>query len=310
MNKILDKLDKLFLRKTFGAYYNKGLEYYEKKNYEKAIEFFEIAMNMPNFKPQVYYNLGLAYQKSNKFVDAIVYYQTFLNYEPSDYDATYNLGLAYYYNFNFSKAIEMFKHCLKIKKDTDNYKALTLSYIENNQIDKALETSMELFENYEQNRELFFIVAKSIESKNKFNKNYALIDKAIELYSKMLEKNDRDIEAYLAISICYAKKANWDLSVKNCLAALEIDPNSYDGNNQMGLIYYCNEKLNDAIIYYKEALKTKETSKAYLNLAYAYERAKKTKLAKETFKLLLKKYPEIKSKEEIKKRIRILTNNY
>lgn len=307
MIKLFEKFNEMFLPKTFSAYYNKGLELFEKNELDKAIDFFEMAANMPNRNPAVLYNLGLAHQKLNQFQDAIIFYQAFLSYEPEDYDTLYNLGLAYYENSNFSKAIENFERCLKIKPNGDNYKNLILAYIDNNQFDKILEITEELFQDYDKNRELFITAVKTIESKNKFfNKDYFFLDKAIELYSKMIEKNPLDTDAYLAISIAYAKQAKWDLAVFNCLKALDIEPKSCDINNQMGLIYYCNNKMEDAIIYYEESLKIKECPKVYSNLAYAYEKARKTEKAIEVFKLLLKNYPEIKTKNEIKNHIRIL----
>lgn len=298
----------IFRNKGFAFFYNVGIDFYNKKDYENAILNFKLALEKKNIKPQVYYNLALTYQSINDYDRAIVTYSKFLELNPNDYDGLYNLALTYKMKENNFKAIEFFEKCLAIKKDADGVRALTLAYLEQNEMQKAIDFAQEVFEKDINGTDLYYVIAKVFESKNPFGKDFTYIDKAIEMYLKITEKDSKYFDAYLAISICYAKKGELGKSVDFCQNALSVNSKSYEANNQMGLVYYCCEELSDAIKYYERALQINPDNdyKIYSNLGYAYEKIGEKSKSINIFKQMITKFPESPALEEVKKHLRVL----
>lgn len=309
LTKVKEYIQKIFSgKKDFGFFYNSGVDLYARQEYEKAINNFKLAIEQKDVKPQVYYNLALSYQSMKDYDRAIVTYNKFLELNPTDYDGLYNLALVYFTKENFSKSVEFFEKCVEIKQDEDGIKAFILAYISNNDIQKAIDYAQKILETKENGTDLCYIIAKTFENKNSFNKDFKYVDIAIEIYSKIVEKDPKFFDAYLSISICYAKKGEWGKSVDFCEKALEANPKSYEANNQMGLVYYCCDEIKEAIQYYEIALKLKPSGdyKVYSNLAYAYEKIGQIDNAIKIFTKLVSKFHQCPAKDEIKNHLRIL----
>lgn len=295
-------------KNTFEAFYNSGIDSFNRKDYEKAIKFFKQALEQEHVRPQVYYNIGLTYQSMKDYDLAIASYKKFLDANPEDYDGLYNIALAYFKQNNYSKAIEYFKKCLETKSEDDVIKALVTAHLSNNEVQEASELSFCVLETQKNRLDLFYQLARIFENKNVAGKDFTLIDKAIEMYLKVIERNPKYFDAYLQISICFAKKGEWEMSVEFCNKALEMKPDSYEANNQMGLVHYCSGEVKQAIGFYETALKLKPEGdyKVYSNLAYAYEKIAQYDKAIKIFTKLLSKFHEFPAKEEIKNHLRVL----
>lgn len=294
--------------KTFECLYNTGIDYFGKHDYQNALKYFKWATEKKGIKPQVYYNLALTYQCTKEYDRAIVNYNKFLESSPKDHDGLYNLALVYYLKENYAKSVEFFEKCIKVERDEDSIKALTLAYLNNNEVEKAIKFSNEILELPDEGERLYYVVAKAFENKNNLNKDFKYIDKAIEMYSKLLEKNPKNFDAYLSISISHAKKGEWEESIDYCKKAIDVNPASYEANNQMGIVYYCCNQVKDSIDYYEKALDLKPEGdyKIYSNLGYAYEKIGEIDKAVKIFSKLVQKFPNIPAKDEIKNHLRIL----
>lgn len=299
---------KFLIGNTFERYYNSGIDAYNKKNYQKAIELFKLAIEQKNPKPQVYYNLALTYQSLKDYDRALANYSHFLTIYPQDYDGLYNIALVYSLRGNHEKAVEFFEKCVEIKKEADSVRALVNEYLDNNQYEQAVDFSNQILESEKNGIQLYLQIAKVFENKNPFAKDYKLIDTAIEMNMKIIEIDPKIFDAYLSLSFCYAKKGEFGKSVDFCEKALVENPNSYEANSQMGLVYYCSNEVEEAIKYFEKALKINPDTdyKIYSNLAYAYEKIGKNDKASKIFLQLLQKFSEFPAKQEIKHHLRIL----
>ena len=308
IKKYIGEKIKFSMGRNFEYFYNSGIDAYGQKKYEKAINNFKLAVKQKGIQPQVYYNLALTYQCVKDYDMAIPTYHKFLELNPKDYDGLYNLALTYYLNENFSKAAEFFEKCVEIKKDEDGIKQLILTYLSQNELLKVLKFADDIFQFPQGGIRLYYMIAKVLENKNSFNKDFVYIDKAIEMYSKIIEKDPDFFEAYIAISICYAKKGAFEDSVDFCQQALEVNPKSYEANNQMGLVYDCCNDGQEAVKYYEKALELnpKEDYKIYSNLGYTYEKIGQYDKAIKIFSQLISRFPQCPAKEDIKNHLKTL----
>ena len=288
---------------TFDAYFSKGLELYEKKEFSLAIKAFELALRQHNAQSFANYNLALAYQQIEDFENAMKYYKLFLNAFPDDQSSLYNIALLYFKKEEYSKSSEYFLKSFNSKPDETTAKAIAQSYIYNKDIDKLLIFIDEILQNPKYDKNLAYVIAKEIEEIAPSFRNKDLIDKVLGIYLKILEADPHHFESLISVSLEYGKQGNWANAVIYCQKALQERPNSFRANNQMGLTYYCCEDFKNSIVYYKKAfnINSKTEPKIYSNLAYAYEKLGKNEEALKLLKDLIIKFPNCPEKEIIKK---------
>ena len=285
---------------TFDAYFTKGLELYDAKKYKLAIEFLKIALSQSNAQSFANYNLALTYQQINNNEDALIYYEKFLEHYPKDKSALYNTALIYFDKEDYKEASKYFFKCFEQEQSKENVIALTKCYVQLENISK-LNDLIEYIFNSNCKNDCALEVAKIIENGYAI-KNPEMLDFALDVYSKLLQEDNKNFDAALAISIVYSKKGDWKNAIDYCEKALELNPKSYEANNQMGLTYYCAEEMDSCIYYYEKAFKLnpKTDYKIYSNLAYAYEKIGKIEDAINLFKDLITKFPNCPIKDNIK----------
>lgn len=291
---------------TFDAYFTKGLELYENKKYKLAVEMFKIALSQRNAQDFANYNLALAYQQMNYNDEALKYYEKFLEFYPKDQSALYNIALIYFNQDDYDNAAKYFLNCFEENQNKDNIIALTKCFVKLEQFEKLTDL-IEFIFNSKYKNEWAFEVAKIIEQGQAI-KNPELLDLSRGIYTRLYEEDNKNFDATLALSLVYAKKGNWKNAISYCIKALEINPKSYEANNQMGLTYYCSDDIESCLYYYKKAfqLNNKTDYRIYSNLAYAYEKAGKIDEAIPLFKDLILKFPNCPIKENIKEHTKIL----
>jgi len=74
--------------------FQQGNEYFQKKQYDNAIESYRKLVNSGYEGTALYYNLGNAYYREGKIGYAILYYEKALKLSPGDEDIKHNLALA------------------------------------------------------------------------------------------------------------------------------------------------------------------------------------------------------------------------
>lgn len=291
---------------TFDAYFSKGVELYDEKKYKLAIEFFKTALSQSNAKPFANYNLALAYQQVKNENEALKYYESFLESYPKDQSGLYNTALIYFNKEEYEKASKYFFESFRQLQDKDNITSLTKCYMKMNQVEKVRDLVEYIF-NSDCDNDCAFEVAKIIEQGHALT-NPELLDFALKIYMKLYEENPEHFESVLAISLVYAKKGDWKKAIEYCTIALQLNPKSFEANNQMGLTYYCAEEMDSCLYYYEKAFKlnSKTDYRIYSNLAYAYEKVGRIDEAIALFKELITKFSNFPTKEEIKNHTKIL----
>lgn len=288
---------------TFDAYFSKGLELYDKKNFKLAIKSFKLALQQSNAQNFANYNLALAYQQTNDFENALKCYEKFLQEFPEDQSSLYNIALMYFNKKDYDKSGEYFLKSFLIKPDEATTQAITQTFLKSNKTEELLKFIDEIFTNPKYDKNLAYVAAKEMEISAPTLSDKNLINKVLEIYLRLLEVEPRHFEALISVSLEYGKMGDWTNATLYCQKALKEHPNSFRANNQMGLTYYCGEDFVNSILFYEKAFKinSKTEPKIYSNLAYAYEKVGREEEALKLLKDLIIKFPNCPEKEIIKK---------
>ena len=177
------------------VYYHKGNAYFEKGQYEKAIENYNMAILLNPTFSESYFARALSYYYLKNFDKAIADYTKASELDPNNPVIYNNKGDAYYRKKEFDKAIE------------DYEKAIMLN-------DKYLKAYY--------NRGLSYACKEDFES-------------AIKDFTKVIELNPNFAEAYHVRGLAYDYLNRLDDAVKDYNKALELNPNLEEAKQHLEL---------------------------------------------------------------------------
>lgn len=98
---------------------SKADEYMQNGNFERAIEYYQSALNSDPYNTDIHLNLAKTYGFNNQYKEAIPHLQAYLNRNPEDIENITLLGENYKKAGMFSKAIECFNKALGIEPNYD-----------------------------------------------------------------------------------------------------------------------------------------------------------------------------------------------
>ena len=166
------------------AYNNRGLAWYEKGEYDKALENYNKAIELnPNYA-KAYNNCGLVWDEKEEYDKAIENYNKAIELDPNYIDAYNNRGNAWYEGGEYDKALA--------------------------DCDKTIELDPK-YSNAYYNRGLLW------DEKEEY-------DKALEDYNKAIELNPNHANAYNNRGSVWGHKKEYDRAIKDFNKSLEIDP--------------------------------------------------------------------------------------
>ena len=81
------------------------------------------------------------------------------------------------------------------------------------------------------------------------------LDKAIEIYRSLLDRDAGDVQAHLGISLTYTKKLNYKLSFEHATEAIRLDPTSARAHALAGLSLLRSGLIRDATLVLNDAFR-------------------------------------------------------
>ncbi len=113
-----EALKNIFYRTPELAYFNIGLGYHNKGEYEVAFENFGKAVeHNPNYS-LAYYNMGITLGEMNRFKASIVAYEKAIKFSPGYIDAHFSMGQALVKNKEKRRALKAFKKVIEIAPES------------------------------------------------------------------------------------------------------------------------------------------------------------------------------------------------
>lgn len=99
------------------AYFNRALSYYQMKNFDKSVADYTKSMELDPQNPIIYNNRGDAFYRKQDFQSAVKDYDKAINLNPNYLKAFYNRGLSYASIEEYEKAVEDFTKVIQLKED-------------------------------------------------------------------------------------------------------------------------------------------------------------------------------------------------
>jgi len=117
---------------------NLGDLYYRRKDYPKAIQEFQKAINLkPNYG-DAYHNMANVYHQMNNDDDALTNYKTALTFNPAIWQSNLNIAAIYYNRGDLQNAIDYLEKAAQIAPNNiDIYNNLASLYLKTGNMDKA-----------------------------------------------------------------------------------------------------------------------------------------------------------------------------
>ena len=121
--------------------YSKGIELSEKQNYQKAISYFQKALNIDSLFAFAWDNMGLCYRKLDKYDDAIYAYSKSLELDPLGLMPLQNIAVAYKYKKEYQKSLAAYETLAEVdSKNPEVYYGIGLLYAYSlNDLEKGLD---------------------------------------------------------------------------------------------------------------------------------------------------------------------------
>ena len=122
------------------AYFSRALTYYKLKEYDKAVEDYTKATEYDPKNPTIYNNRGDCYYRKQDYMSAIKDYDKAALLNPSYMKAYYNRGLCYASLEQYEKAIEDFAKVVELKPDfAEAFHLRGISYEYSGDMDSAID---------------------------------------------------------------------------------------------------------------------------------------------------------------------------
>lgn len=280
-------------------YYNKkGLGFYQKKEYDNAIEYFYKALTVDKHNTQAYNNLAMSYWLKNNPRDAIkffkkansinrsytqplvnlaavyrqlgdkknqfYYLQKAIKLNPGDYLAYYSLGDYYRYEGQYPQAIESYKEVVKINaKYADAYLNLAICFFETEDFNYALIALNQYKEIHPDSDYAYLLAAKTNLALCNYIEAKTNIQKAIGI-------NDcREYQFELAKIDYYLADYSSSVEILQSLAATSETAEIY---NYIGLCNYKLKNIDEAISDFNKTIGLDASRPVYYyNLAQCYK---------------------------------------
>lgn len=239
--------------KNASGQYQLGRCAFNRKNYSRALKFYNKALSLKKGKyPRALNSIGLTYVRMGQVEKGIEYYKKAIKINHKYHTAWYNLALSLEKVGDDIKAEQAFLTAIQYKPDyAQAWYNLGTIYIRQNQVDKAIQAN-----------------EKAIESKPNYLKaqlNLAVIytqnqqfDRAIMQYEKILEHNPSYALAWINMGIAHYLQNQLDKAREELQHGRELDPENVAALNYLALLDVKSKNYAQAIDLLKQAIAKQE----------------------------------------------------
>ena len=223
-------------------------------DFEKVFSTLKKAIRKDPEHPILLNKIWLAAEMSGLYQESANFHKELIENYPYSFLAWYNLGQAYFCLERFEDAAEAFEYSFIINKDFDIA--------------------------YKDSAESYIMIKQ--------------FDKALKIYEEFLERPAPDSDTHAKVGLCYEHLGQILLAKDHYLKSLEINPSNSMALFRLGECFMADEKWDDAIHFYNQAIEADSDREEYLiAIAEAYFKNKNTTQAKIFFQKATDMAPEL-----------------
>jgi tetratricopeptide (TPR) repeat protein len=228
------------------ANHYKGNVASDRKDYTKAIEYYEKSIQADPKYAYPYNGLGNFYKEQKEYAKAIEYYEKAIQADPN-FAYPYNgLGNVYQEQKEYAKAIEYYEKAIQADPNFAHpYNGLGNVYQEQKEYAKAIE----YYEKSIQADPDFAHPYNGLGNVYQEQKEYA---KAIEYYEKSIQADPKYAYPYNGLGIVYYEQSEYGKAIKNYERAIELDSGIDAPIYNLANSFFAEGKFEAALEYYKK----------------------------------------------------------
>jgi tetratricopeptide (TPR) repeat protein len=165
-----------------STYHNLGVVEYRKGNYDKAIEYHELAVKAYPKYPEAYNDMGSCYLKLGNKEKALEMYTKADESSATYAESRYNAGLIYMKRKDYPNAIKKFEEALEIRPDYIKAKMqLSFAFFYTERIDEAISLTRELISLEPVNATHHYNLGAMLKAKKQYEEAKAEFEEALKL---------------------------------------------------------------------------------------------------------------------------------
>lgn len=225
---------------------DKALELFQKKEYKKAIDAFQVVLENEEESAEIYNNIGVAYSNTGDYKNAETYLNKALNLNPNLPQIYLNMSDVYYRQKEISYAIE----CLRAGETAlpDNtviphYLARIL--MEDAQLDLAIDELDKILEKEPDNYDAYYDLGRVYFELGNW-------EGAISNFENILEYKDQNELIYFYLAQAYEANDEIDKAISNYLKSTAINNSFHPAFKKLGMLFMARGDKEDAIEYFED----------------------------------------------------------
>lgn len=238
-----------------------GIDFFEKKDYENALAYFDLALDEDPMNAEIHYYMGMCYKENN--VDmAVTEFLNAIKLDPTYIDAYYMLGVAYMALKQYQRASNYFEKVLEL--DPKHQEALFQLGL----INTILEKNNSAFEFLQEISD----VESNILIKYYIGINYVKIEKYAQaelIFNEVISKDPDFIPAYLGLGYVYLGLGNWSAGIDQLSNILSSAPANEEIHYILGLLHLGNNDFRSALNELEELYRINKSSEFCRRLSEA-----------------------------------------
>ncbi|WP_165020675.1 tetratricopeptide repeat protein [Dysgonomonas sp. ZJ279] len=203
-------------------------EYCNIENYDKAIEYCNINIELDSTEASGYFNRGVAYQGIGNDSLALIDYNKAININGNYTDAYYNCGIIYEDLQKYDLAIDNYTKAIKLNPSyiVDVYINRGNAYVE-------LSNDQSAIADYNQAIQIDSMDVVAYCNRGNTYTNIGEYKNAINDYTKAINIDSCFAGAYTKRAFAYELLREYDNAVEDYMKALSLDPDNSQGINEM-----------------------------------------------------------------------------
>ena len=225
---------------------DKALELFQKKEYKKAIDAFQVVLENEEESAEIYNNIGVAYSNTGDYKNAETYLNKALNLNPNLPQIYLNMSDVYYRQKEISYAIE----CLRAGETAlpDNtviphYLARIL--MEDAQLDLAIDELDKILEKEPDNYDAYYDLGRVYFELGNW-------EGAISNFENILEFKDQNELIYFYLAQAYEANDEIDKAISNYLKSTAVNNSFHPAFKKLGMLFMARGDKEDAIEYFED----------------------------------------------------------